>query len=264
MIDASYYGPWAVIAGGSEGVGASFAIELSNLGINLVLIARKPGPLEETAVAARANGVEVRTLALDLLGSDALDQVTAATDDIEVGLLVFNAGANSYGHEFVTGDLDGFRRVIGLNVNSQMEFVQHFGAKMKERGRGGMILVGSLAGFVGSEHMSVYSAVKAFGRVFAEGVWLELKPFGVHVVELVLGLTRTPAMEREGLNFDLPGMRAAEPDDVAREGLEHLTDGPVWIAAGNFPRAEEQSGFPRDKIVENNRIAIRKLMGFDV
>lgn len=164
----------------------------------------------------------------------------------------------------MTGDLDGSFRVVGLSVNKQMEFVQHFGAKMKERGRGGIILVGSLAGFVGSEHMSIYSAVKAFGRVFAEGVWLELKPFGVHVLELVVGLTRTPAMVREGLNFDLPEMKAAEPEDVAREGLEHLTDGPVWIAAGNFSRAEEQCGFPRDKIVESNRVAVRTLMGFDV
>jgi short-subunit dehydrogenase len=111
--------------------------------------------------------------------------------------------------------------------------------------------------------MSVYSAVKAFGRIFAEGLWLELQPFGVHVVEFVLGLTRTPAMIREGLNFDLPGVKAAEPDDVAREGLEHLTDGPVWIAAGNFPRAEKQSGFPRDKIAVSNRAAVRKVMGFD-
>ena len=75
MIDKSYYGPWAVIAGGSEGVGASFAEELSRVGINLVLIARKPGPLEETAAKARANGVEVRTLALDLLTPDAFDQI---------------------------------------------------------------------------------------------------------------------------------------------------------------------------------------------
>ena len=66
MIDPQYYGPWAVIAGGSEGVGAGFADELSKIGINLVLIARKPGPLEETAAKARANGVEVRTLARDL------------------------------------------------------------------------------------------------------------------------------------------------------------------------------------------------------
>ncbi|MDV3208324.1 MAG: SDR family NAD(P)-dependent oxidoreductase, partial [Rhodococcus ruber] len=75
MIDVKQYGPWAVIAGGSEGVGSAFADELSKAGLNLVLIARKPGPLEETAEKVRGNGVEVRTLALDLLADDAVEQL---------------------------------------------------------------------------------------------------------------------------------------------------------------------------------------------
>ena len=84
------------------------------------------------------------------------------------------------------------------------------------------MLVGSLAGYLGSARQSVYGAVKAFSRVFAEGLWLELREHGVDVLELVLGVTRTPAMERAGLNFDIPGLHVGEPDDVAREGLAHL------------------------------------------
>ena len=260
MIDVKQYGPWAVIAGGSEGVGAAFADELSKAGLNLVLIARKPGPLEETAEKVRGNGVEVRTLALDLLGADAVEQIRQATDDVEVGLLIFNAGANSYGHEFVSGDLDGFRGVITLNIDRQLELSHLFGSKMKERGRGGIMLLGSLAGYMGSEHQSIYAASKAFSRVFAESLWLELAPHGVHVVELVLGVTRTPAMIRAGLNFDIPGMLVAEPEEVAREGLEHLTDGPVWVAGGNYEAAVKRSGFPRDKLVRGAAEAMRKLL----
>lgn len=70
MIDASTYGPWAVIAGGSEGVGASFARQLADAGLNLVLIARKSGPLEQTAEQVRERGVQVRTLSLDLLAPE--------------------------------------------------------------------------------------------------------------------------------------------------------------------------------------------------
>ncbi|TSD97108.1 SDR family NAD(P)-dependent oxidoreductase [Gordonia rubripertincta] len=261
MIDKNHYGPWAVIAGGSEGVGASFADELSAGGINLVLIARKAGPLEETAARARANGVEVRTLALDLLASDAFDQIRSATDDLEVGLLIFNAGANSYGHEFVTGDLAGFQGVIDLNITSQITLTHHFGAKMKERGRGGIMLLGSLSGYMGAEHQGIYAATKAFSRIFAESLWLELEPFGVHVVELVLGVTRTPAMIRAGLNFDIPGMNVAEPEDVAREGLEHLADGPVWVAGGNYEASRKRNGYPRDKLVKGAAEAMRKLTG---
>ncbi|WP_343466775.1 SDR family NAD(P)-dependent oxidoreductase [Rhodococcus aetherivorans] len=260
MIDVQHYGPWAVIAGGSEGVGSAFADELSKAGLNLVLIARKPGPLEETAEKVRSNGVQVRTLALDLLSPDAVEQIRQATDDVEVGLLIFNAGANSYGNEFVTGDLDGFRGVIDLNIHRQLELSHLFGAKMKERGRGGIMLLGSLAGYMGAEHQSIYAASKAFSRVFAESLWLELAPHGVHVVELVLGVTRTPAMIRAGLNFDIPGMLVAEPEDVAREGLEHLTDGPVWVAGGNYDAAVKRSGFPRETLVKGAADAMRKLL----
>ncbi|MEE2032287.1 SDR family NAD(P)-dependent oxidoreductase [Rhodococcus chondri] len=259
-IDRDRYGPWAVIAGGSEGVGAAFADELGRAGFDLVLIARKPGPLEETAAKTRAHGVEVRTLALDLLADNAVDAIREATADLEVGLFIFNAGANSYGHEFVTGDLTGFRGVIDLNVHRQVELSQLFGARMKEAGRGGIMLLGSLAGYMGAEHQSIYAASKAFSRVFAESLWLELEPHGVHVLELILGVTRTPAMERAGLNFDIPGMLVSEPEDVAREGLEHLADGPVWVAGGNHDAAVKRSGFPRAKIVRGAAQAMRALM----
>ncbi|EME14488.1 SDR family NAD(P)-dependent oxidoreductase [Rhodococcus triatomae] len=260
MIDIAKYGPWAVVAGGSEGVGSAFADELATAGFNLVLIARKPGPLEETADKVRSHGVEVRTLALDLLAADAVDRIRSATEDVEVGLLIFNAGANSYGHEFVTGDLAGFAGVIDLNITRQLELSHHFGGLMKDRGRGGIMLLGSLAGYMGSEHQSIYAASKAFSRVFAESLWLELAPFGVDVVELVLGVTRTPAMIRAGLNFDVPGMIVQEPEDAAREGLEHLADGPVWVAGGNYVAAQKRSGFPRDKMVKGAAEAMRKLL----
>jgi short-subunit dehydrogenase len=261
MIDAATYGPWAVIAGGSEGVGASFAHQLADAGINLVLIARKPGPLTETAAAVRAQGVQVRSLELDLLDPGALRAIRGVTDDVEVGLLVFNAGANSYGHEFVTSDLDMVQGVVDLNITAQLALTHHFGALMKERGRGGILLVGSLAGYLGTAHTSVYSAAKAFGRVFAEGLWLELREHGVHVLELVLGVTRTPAMERAGLDFSIPGLNMAEPDDVAREGLAHLPDGPVWIAGGNDATAAKRSGPDRAALLEKAHAGHQRLIG---
>lgn len=254
------YGPWAVVAGGSEGVGAAFAHHLAEAGINLVLIARKPEPLAETAAAVEARGVEVRTVQADLLDPEALSAIREVTDGLEVGLLIFNAGANSYGHEFVTGDLSKVRGVIELNITAQLALTHHFGALMAARGRGGILLVGSLAGYLGQAEISVYSAVKAFSRVFAEGLWLEMRDRGVDVLELVLGVTRTPAMERAGLAFDLPGLNVAEPEDVAREGLAHLADGPVWVASGNLATAEKRSGFPRAELALAAHEATRKLL----
>lgn len=250
-----------MIAGGSEGVGAAFAQLLADAGINLALIARKRGPLAETPAAVRARGVQVRPLELDLLDPGALETIRGLTHDVEVGLLNFNAGASSYGAEFVTADLDRVRDVLDLNISAQLALTHHYGARMKERGRGGLLLVGSLAGYLGTAHTSVYSAAKAFGRIFAEGLWLELRQHGVHVLELVLGVTRTPAMERAGLDFSIPGLNVADPEDVAREGLAHLADGPVRIAGGNEAAGARRSGVHRAALLEKAHAGHQRLIG---
>src|SRR5829696_6441972 len=95
MTDLAKYGPWVVIAGGSEGVGSEFARMLAEDGFNLVLIARKRAPLEDTARRCRELGVEVRALSLDLLEPESVSRVVEATSDIEVGLLIYNAGAST-------------------------------------------------------------------------------------------------------------------------------------------------------------------------
>lgn len=261
MTELAKYGPWAVVAGGSEGVGAEFARQLATAGINLVLIARKPGPLAETADSCRSLGVEVRTLAVDLVSADAVGQIADATSDIEVGLLIYNAGANTCSEPFLDGELSDFSRVIDLNIATMLALVQHFGRPMRDRRRGGILMVGSMAGYLGSVRHTVYGGVKAFGRVFAEGLWLELREYDVDVLELVLGVTRTPAMERVGLNFDVPGMRVAEPADVAREGLEQLPRGPVHIAGGNGDDVARRNDPDRAKVVLGTHKLMQKLMG---
>lgn len=258
--DLTPYGPWAVVAGGSEGVGEAFAHRLAKAGISLVLAARSAEPLEATAEAVRRHGVQVKTVALDLLAPDALAQLREVTDDEEVGLLVYNAGANSYGSPFLDGELDRLRQVVDLNVTRQLELTHHYGQRMKDRGKGGLLLVGSLAGYVGVPEMALYAASKAFARVFAEGLWLELEPHGVHVLHLVLGLTRTPAMQRAGLRFDLPGMRADEPDAVVDVGLAQLPHGPVQVMAGNEELVRMRSGPDRAHLVRRADAAHRRLL----
>nr|WP_205266717.1 SDR family NAD(P)-dependent oxidoreductase [Mycolicibacterium sphagni] len=255
------YGPWAVIAGGSEGVGAEFARLLAESGVNLVLVARKPDSLEVCASLCRALGVEVRTLATDLVVSAAVDELTALTDGLEVGLFIYNAGANTCSAEFLDAELADFQRVVDLNVTTMMALTQHYGRPMRERRRGGILLVGSMSGYLGSVRHTVYGGVKAYGRIFAEGLWLELRDYGVDVLELVLGVTRTPAMERVGLNFDVPGMRVADPADVAREGLEQLPNGPVFVAGGNAEDVARRNDPDRTKVVAGAHRMMQKLMG---
>jgi uncharacterized protein len=263
VVDTARYGPWAVVAGGSEGVGAEFALQLAGAGLNLVLIARKQAPLEETAATCRGLGVEVRTLAMDLVEATAVTRIVDATADIEVGLLIYNAGANTHSEEFLDGDMAAFGRVIDLNVGAMMALVSHFGRPMRDRRRGGLLLVGSMAGYLGSVRHTVYGGVKAFGRIFAESLWLELREYDVDVLELVLGVTRTPAMERVGLNFDVPGLRVAEPADVAREGLAQLSIGPVHVAGGNGDDVARRNHPDRAEVVLGTHRFMQRLIGPD-
>lgn len=260
MLQVQQYGPWAVIAGGSEGVGAEFATQLAQAGLNLVLIARKPGPLQATAARCRELGAEVRELSVDLTTEDGVDEIISATADLEVGLVVYNAGANTHSAEFLDGDLAAFQRVIDLNVTTPLRLVHHFGAPMRERRRGGLVLVGSLSGHLGSARHTVYGGVKAFSRIYAEGLWLELREYNVHVLELVLGLTRTPAMERVGLNFDIPGMPASDPADVAREGLANLANGPVHVISTHADSPAVHVTDNRDQVLLASHAMIQKML----
>ncbi|ORA11056.1 SDR family NAD(P)-dependent oxidoreductase [Mycobacterium asiaticum] len=261
MTDRSRYGPWALIAGGSEGVGAEFAKQLAGDGFDLVLIARKPEPLADIAACCREIGAQVRTIAVDLLEPQAVQRIVAETSDVEVGLLIYNAGANTCRESFLDADLTAISRVIDLNVTRMLELVQQFGRPMRERRRGGIILVGSIAGTYGSKRQSAYTGVKAFGRLFAESLWLELRDHNVDVLDLLLGVTRTPAMERAGLNFDVPGLSVSDPADVAREGLANLANGPVLVAGDNAAAVRWGSGPDRAAIVLGAHQKVQALIG---
>jgi short-subunit dehydrogenase len=230
MVDVTRYGPWALILGGSEGVGVSFARQLAKAGIHCVLVARQAALLERVAEQVRTDfGVQVRTLPLDLTRTDMLDRIRELTDDVEVGLVVYNAAAvPGGGGRFLECSLDVALHVLRLIPIGEVNVSHHFGTKMAARGRGGIILMGSLAGNAGSVALVPYSASKAFTQMFAEGLWAELRPLGVDVLCYVIGATATPSRARLHL-IDQPGDIVADPDDIARLALENLGKGPVQV-----------------------------------
>jgi short-subunit dehydrogenase len=247
---AEQYGPWAVIAGGSEGTGESFAVKLAAQGVNLVLVARKPAPLEALADRIRTESkVQVRTLVQDLTASDVLPRLRAVTDDIQVGMLIYNAGSVSHFSPFLDDTLEDHLRMVRLGVLAPTKLVHHFATGMRARKRGGVILVGSMAGYAGAPDEIVYSAGKAYSRMLAEGLWYELKPDNVHVLGLIMGLTRTPAMARLGLKMSNPEFPPDESDTVADEGFAHLADGPIWNVGGKGEAAKYLGSIPRAEAV---------------
>lgn len=234
------YGPWALITGASEGTGSAFALRLADEGISSILVARREGPLEETAAQIRARGADCVTLTADLASPDAAEAIVAAVGGRDVGLFVANAGADTNGALFLAGGLADWQRLVQLNVGTTMALAHHFGRRLRERGRGGIILVGSGACYGGLNGIAVYCAVKGFLLNFGEALWAELRGHGIDVLNLILGRTDTPAhrrlMERNGQPIPTD---MATSDEVARVGLAQLPHGPVF----NWGQSNDMAGY---------------------
>src|SRR6478735_2787422 len=98
IIDKSKFGPWAIITGASSGIGKGFAQQLAADGLNVVLVARRLPLLEELGKSlAKKFGVEYRTIEADLSQESAIKKIVEATKDLEVGLLISNAGTGKPG-----------------------------------------------------------------------------------------------------------------------------------------------------------------------
>jgi uncharacterized protein len=252
------YGPWAVVAGASEGVGAGFAAAVAKEGVNVVLLARRQGVLDDVAARIRdESGVETRAVAVDLAAPSATEAVADVTRDLGVGLLMYCAGADPNYQPFLTNPVGVATAMVQRNCTTPVQMCHHFAGSMAVKGRGGIIVLSSGAGFVGAPNMVIYGGTKAFDVVFTEALWAELHPQGVHVLSLVLGETDTPALRRlraergfvDDADVPLPGVTTV--DEVVGDALARLPHGPSFMV-GEQLRAGLQmlGGMPRNDAVE--------------
>lgn len=223
------YGPWAVIAGASEGTGACFAGQLAAMGVNLVLVARRAEALAALAGKLSAeHGVQCRTFVQDLSEQGAGAAIVAATADLDVGLYISNAGADNFAR-FFEDDPEGAHRLVRLNISTLIDAANGFGKRFLERGRGGIIVMASGAGLGGQPNLAMYSATKAFEIVFAESLWAEYHARKIDVIAVAAPMMATPMLLRtvpEG--FDISA--AYDPADVTHNALAGLLAGePVQI-----------------------------------
>jgi short-subunit dehydrogenase len=222
----SRYGPWAVVAGASEGLGAAFAQVLAARGLNLVLMARRTELLDgvkESLVAGK--GVEVRTVACDLARPDLADVVSEATRGLEIGAAVYNAAYAPVG-KVLERSAEDLLRIVDVNVRGPLLFTRTLAPAMVARGRGGIVLMSSMAGFQGAPRIATYAATKAFNTIFGEGLWAELAPAGVDVVVSCAGAIRTPGYQKTATK-DAPGTLDALV--VAQRTLDALGHGPTVV-----------------------------------
>lgn len=223
------YGPWCVVAGASEGLGAAFADAIAEQKINLILVARRAELLETVAKHLRAKrSVEVRTLAADLAEGAFVEALNKLTSELDVGLAVYNA-AYSFIAPLLDRPLGDALRVVDVNVRGPLRFVHALAPSMVARGRGGIVLMSSLAGFQGAPRLAAYAASKAFNIVLGESLWAELRPKGVDVLVSCAGAIRTPNY-LASTHREAPGTLDAK--DVVDQTLAALGVGPMVVPGG--------------------------------
>ena len=260
---ADRYGPRALILGGSEGIGAQFADLLAGAGLDLTLVARSAGALNETADRIRrAHGVDVDIIELDLTAPDIPSKANEIIAARDYGLVIYNAGATHGVNLFLDQPVERALNLVALNCASPVAFAHAALAKMREKGRGGLILVSSMSGLVGSGYVVTYAASKSFEIVLAEGLHWELQRDGIDILCAVASLTDTPAMQRSGM-VEIEGLVPMDARTFASGAIGALGSAPVWYAVGDAA-VEGLRSMPRPAVTANASAMSAQLWGIKV
>lgn len=235
-VDRARFGPWAVVTGASTGIGREFARQLAANGIHVVLIARRESLLREVGreLSAR-HGIEHRVVGVDMTEPGFLHRIAEATDELDVGLVVSNAGAGMPG-EFLSQDLDALRTIVRLNSLACLEVVHHFGGQLGRRGRGGIILVGAAGSQHGIPVMANAAATKAYVLALGKGLHPEFTRRGLNLTVLLPGLTDTPALDEIGFRPDASPLKPMTVEQCVTEGLDALAANRVAHIPGRLNR----------------------------
>lgn len=220
------YGPWTLVAGASEGLGAAFAEALASRGLNLILLARRLDKLEALAIQLRETyAVEISIHSIDLANFKTVKQVVSECNR-SIGLLVYNAAYAPIGY-FESISEEQLETIVDVNIKSPLLLTKLLSAGMIEKKQGGIILMSSLAGFQGSPKIAAYAASKSFNAIFAAGLWHEFKQHNIDVIASCAGAISTPGYKNAQDLKDAPG--TLSPSSVANSTLNALGKGPTTI-----------------------------------
>ena len=224
------YGPWAVVTGASEGIGAAFAAELASKGLNLVLVARREDRLEAMSrELATKFKVEVRIQPTDLASKSSALGLFINTEELDVGLLVAAAGFGTSGPMLLTNDRVE-SDLVEVNCAAVLQQCLHYGRRMAAKRRGGIVLFSSVVAFQGAPFSANYAASKAYIQALAEGMGEELKADGVDVLSVAPGPIASGFAARANMNLG----QTMTPEVVARVSIAALgkqrTVRPGWLS----------------------------------
>ena len=245
---------YAIVTGASSGIGWHLAKQCADHGFDL-LIAADEASIEQAAVELRATGVLVDALVVDLSTTEGVDRLYAATAGRPVDALLANAG-RGLGKGFLDQDWDEARFVIDTNVVGTTYLVQRVGRDMRARGRGRILITGSIAGLMPGSFQAVYNGSKAFLDSFSYALRNELKDSGVTVSVLMPGPTDTEFFERADMTDTKVGTsKKDDPADVAKVGFDAMMDGDADVVAGmkNKLQATMANVVPATVLAEQHR-----------
>src|ERR1700686_1582156 len=235
-LDKGQFGPWALVTGASSGIGKEFARQIAASGINVVLVARREGQLTELGRSIASDlSVQYRVIAMDLSREGFIENLAERTKDLDSGLVVSNAGTGNPG-EFLKLDRQLLQETLRLNTMAHLEVTHHFGVKLAERRRGGLILVGAMGAEKGVPCMANGGAAKAYGHSLGEALHYEFKPLGVYVTVLAAGVTNTAVLEKFALDPKTMPMKPMRVEQCVSEGLSGLVKNRSRIVPGRLNR----------------------------
>jgi hypothetical protein len=240
------YGEWAVVTGASAGIGAAFARAFAREGMSVFLVARREDRLRELAAElSRDHGVQTRVLAADLSTRGGMEAVATAMRELEVAILVSNAGAG-YAGSFHKQDLERLREIVELNCTASVVLTHRALEGMLARGRGAVIVVASVAGRQPVPLHAVYAATKAFDLFFGEALWVEQREHGIDILTLLPGPV---ASEFEEVAGESRAQTVVDelPENCVRHALAALGKRPSVVSGTwmNWLRANANRFLPR-------------------
>ncbi|MBL4703344.1 MAG: SDR family NAD(P)-dependent oxidoreductase [Flavobacteriales bacterium] len=214
------YGNWALITGATSGIGAELTSQIAAKGLNIILVARKAKELEEYALSLKERyAIETKVISADLATEEGIEKVKQVNE--KIGLLVLAAGLEVNG-AFEKNSIEKELKVIYLNVVTTLHLTHHFSKEMVLRKKGGILFVASLSGHMPNPYFSNYAGTKSYVLNFGASLFGELKPKGVDVSILSPGLTNTPMVKDNGMDWNKTPMKAMDPSVVAEVGLNGL------------------------------------------
>jgi uncharacterized protein len=254
MNELSAYGPWAVITGASSGIGKAFAERCAADGLNVVLAARSTDRLQELGrELTRAHRIEHRVVTVDLSHDDGAANLIAACADLDVGLLISNAG-NGHPGRYLDQDLPDLHRRLTLNTTTHLELAHAFGHRLARRGRGAMVLVSALGAIHGLPNMAHESAAKAYVLNLGEALHHELRPAGVHVTVMLPGNVDTPIIDKFGVDRAALPIRPIPAPTAVRQTIRALRGGHATVVPDRRLRTLTRLTPRRISISMNGRI----------